>query len=442
MAVRTLDVLLADHHAGILSQRPGGRHAFEYLGSWRESARAIPLSYSMPLQQARHGTRVVTNFMWGLLPDNESTLRRWGIRYQVSAHNPFALLAAIGADCPGAVQIVPPGRILRGRQRVAWLTARDMEERIRGLAHDAGAGRLESDSGQFSLAGSQAKTALYRVDGRWGVPQGRTPTTHILKPETGRVQHVAANEHFCLKLARHCGLAAAISEVQVIGGIPVIIVERFDRMRSGGLVRRVHQEDMCQALGKREKYHQHGGPGIFDIMELLQFSERPEVDRDRFMRAQAFNYLIAGTDAHARNYSISFAPGGAFRLSPLYDVISDLPYRGSRRSSLAMTIGGRRAIAEIMPRHWARQAASVRFSRDTLLGHIRDLIARLPDAAERVSEECRTEGPASPVIPALARAVAERCGAVRSIYGAEIARHPGTPTEDASHALERRPRAR
>jgi serine/threonine-protein kinase HipA len=229
--------------------------------------------------------------------------------------------------------------------------------------------------------------------------------------------------------------------VQVVGGIPVIIVQRFDRVRSRGLVRRVHQEDMCQALGKREKYQQHGGPGIYDIMGLLQFSERAGIDRDRFMRAQAFNYLIAGTDAHARNYSISYAPGGAFRLSPLYDVISDLPYQKlGRRSSLAMTIGGQRVIGDIMPRHWMRQAASVRFSRDAMFGHIRDLIAILPEATERASDECRAEGLASPVIPALVRAVADRCRVVRRIYGVEIAQQLGASGGPAR--VERRRQAR
>jgi len=422
MAEKTLDVLLADHPVGVLEQRPGGRHAFEYLKSWQERARAIPLSYSMPLQQNRHGTRVVTDFMWGLLPDNENTLRQWGRRYQVSPYNPFALLAAIGEDCPGAVQIVPPGRALERRQRVRWLAAGELEERICRLKQDSGAGRLESDTGQFSLAGSQEKTAFYRVNNRWGVPQGRTPTTHILKPETGRVPHIAANEHFCLQLARQCRLPAAISEVQVIGDIPTIIVERFDRVRTGGLVRRIHQEDMCQALATREKYQQHGGPGIYDIMAVLQFSDRPDIDRERFMRAQVFNYLIAGTDAHARNYSISYAPGGAFRLSPLYDVISDLPYhRPSRRSALAMTIGGKRIIAHIMPRHWTRQAASVRFSRDVLFAHIRDLIAILPEAAERVSEKCRAQGFESPVVDTLVRAIVRRCKDVARIYGLEAA---------------------
>jgi serine/threonine-protein kinase HipA len=423
MAEKTLNVLLADHPVGVLTHRPGGRHAFEYLKSWQANPRAIPLSYSMALQQDRHGTRVVTDFMWGLLPDNEQTLRRWGTRYKVSGHNPFALLAAIGEDCPGAVQIVPPDRVLKRRQSVKWLSSAELEDRIRKLKEDAGAGRLESDTGQFSLAGSQEKTALYRVNNRWGVPQGRTPTTHILKPETGRVQHIAANEHFCLQLARQCRLPAAISEVNIIGGIPVIVVERFDRIRVGGLVRRIHQEDMCQALSTREKYQQRGGPGIYDIMDLLQFSERPEIDRDRFMRAQAFNYIIAGTDAHARNYSISYAPGGAFRLSPLYDVISDLPYTKKRgaSSTLAMTIGGKRTIRDILPRHWERQAKSVRFSRDQTFAHLRDLIARLPQATETVRKESLEQGLDSPLIKKLVEAIEDRCKFLVKYYGAEAA---------------------
>jgi serine/threonine-protein kinase HipA len=424
MADKTLNVYLADHHAGVLTQRQGGRHAFEYSKAWQQSPAAIPLSYSMPLQQNRHGTRVVTDFMWGLLPDNENTLQRWGTRYKVSPHNPFALLAAIGEDCPGAVQIVPPDRDLKGRQKVKWLAPRELEERITALKTDSGAGRLDGDTGQFSLAGSQEKTALYRVNDRWGIPQGRTPTTHILKPETGRVPHVATNEHFCLHLARRCGLPAARSEVEIIAGIPVMIVERFDRIKSGRLVRRIHQEDMCQAFGKRQKYQQEGGPGIYDIMELLRFSDRPDVDRDRFMRAQVLNYLIAGTDAHARNYSIVHAPGSAFRLSPLYDVISDLPYKkkGKSQSSLVMTIGGERRITEITPRHWEKQAASVRFPKDQILGHLRDLIATLPGAAAMVREQCRKERMDSAVVDQLADAIASRCTFLAKSYGAEPAK--------------------
>ena len=174
------------------------------------------------------------------------------------------------------------------------------------------------------------------------------------------------------------------TEVQKFDGVSAIIVERFDRYRDkrDSLVKRIHQEDCCQALGvhPNTKYQSEGGPGLPEIMHLLRSTKSPEVDRDRFMRAQVFNFLIGGTDAHAKNYSIIYEPGGAFRLTPLYDVISFLPYQ-QRRSQLklAMTIGGRREVDEIRLRHWERAAERCRFSGERIVAHVRELTATLPD---------------------------------------------------------------
>jgi serine/threonine-protein kinase HipA len=133
------------------------------------------------------------------------------------------------------------------------------------------------------------------------------------------------------------------------------------------------------------------------------------------------NYIIAGTDAHARNYSIVYAPGGAFRLAPLYDVISDLPYakKTGAKSALAMTIGGKRAISEILPRHWERQATSVRFPPERIFQHLRDLIAVLPEAGESVANQVAEEGLRSPFIAQLRGAIGDRCAFLGRHYGAE-----------------------
>src|SRR5262245_60047713 len=268
---KALDVWITDRKAGVLMELPTGKYRFEYGDEWQASRGAIPLSYSMPLPQKRHDTRTVSNFLWGLLPDNQTVLEEWARRYKVSPSNPFALLANIGEDCPGAVQLVPPEREMARRTNVKWLKPGELEYRIKLLKTDPAAGRLESDAGQFSLAGAQAKTALYQgPNGRWGIPQGRTPTTHIFKPELGRFKGIAANEHFCLSLARAVGLPAAITELEEIDQIPVIIVTRFDRQRSNRIVVRRHQEDMCQALNinPRQKYQSQGGPGAPEIMGL------------------------------------------------------------------------------------------------------------------------------------------------------------------------------
>ena len=422
-STKNLKVLLTDKVIGAVTQRVSGNYRFEYTSEWQRNPRHIPLSRSMPLQQHRHGTRPITNFMWGLLPENERILDEWANRFHVSARNPFALLAAVGEDCPGAVQLVLPDVELQRRENVKRLTRTELEARIIALKNDPGAGRLAQDTGQFSLAGAQAKTAFCRIKNSWGIPQGRTPTTHILKPETGRIRHVASNEHFCLELARRLGLPAAISTVEVIADVPVIIVERYDRIRRSQGVLRVHQEDMCQALGVNplRKYQSEGGPTIKHIMALLLESANPNVDRDRFARAQALNFVIAGTDAHARNYSIVYAPGGAFRLAPLYDVISDLPYASNRRkSSLAMGIDGRRLLGEIAPRHWEAMAADVGIEPDRMLGHVRDIIARAPEEAGALLSELR-EQLSNETLDRLVKELTARCKGLERIYGAEVA---------------------
>lgn len=419
---KTLKVLLTDKEVGEVTQRANGGYRFEYDPEWQRNPRHIPLSRSMPLQQQRHGVRPIMNFMWGLLPDNERILDEWAKRFRVSARNPFALLSAVGEDCPGAVQLVPPDAELQGRESVMRLTRKELEARMIALRDNPGAGRLAEDAGQFSLAGAQAKTALYRIKNSWAVPQGRTPTTHIFKPETGRIRHIASNEHFCLELARRLDLPAAISKVEVIGGVPVIIIERYDRIRRVRGVFRVHQEDMCQALGVNpfRKYQQEGGPTIKHVMTLLLDSANPAIDRDRFMRAQALNFVIAGTDAHARNYSIVYAPGGAFRLAPLYDVISDLPYGGDRpESSLAMAIDGRRILREILPRHWQAMAQDTNFDSDRALAHVRDIIARAPDEAAALLARLREQGLTNETLDRLARELAVRCKGLERTYGAE-----------------------
>lgn len=421
-SLKTLKVLLADQEIGVVTQRETGSYRFEYDPAWQTSPRHIPLSRSMPLQQRRHGVRPITNFMWGLLPDNDIILDEWAKRYKVSARNPFALLTEVGEDCPGAVQLVPPGIKLSKSEDLIPLTTKEFEQRMRRLKNDPGAGRLAGDSGQFSLAGAQAKTALYRMKNGWGLPKGRTPTTHILKPETGRIIDIASNEHFCLELARRLDLPAALSRVEIIGGVPVIIVERYDRLRRGESVIRVHQEDMCQALGvpPTKKYQQQGGPTIKHIMALLADSANPDLDRDRFMRAQALNFVIGGTDAHARNYSIVYAPGGAFRLAPLYDVISDLPYADQRDSTLAMGIDGHRELRGIAPRHWKALATDVGFEPDRALAHVHDIIARAPAAASAVLADLGKEELTRTLVHLVDR-LKKRCKTLSDTYGTEAA---------------------
>jgi len=184
------------------------RLSFSYSETWRNDPNAYPLSLSMPLGSATHGHARIEAFLWGLLPDNDRVLQNWGKRFQVSPKNVFRLLAHVGEDCAGAVQFVTPERLPTlvaepTAREVQWLTEDDVAERLRTLRADHSAWRTASDTGQFSLAGAQPKTALLFERRRWGVPSGRVPTTHILKPPTGEWDGHAENEHFSCSWRAH-----------------------------------------------------------------------------------------------------------------------------------------------------------------------------------------------------------------------------------------------
>lgn len=420
--IETLHILAAGKWMGrIERERKRNRLSFHYDQSWRADPEAFPLSLSMPLTAAAHGHAAIEAFIWGLLPDNESILRRWGQRFQVSPRNPFHLLWHVGEDCAGAIQFIRPERIAQwpGSPRpgdITWLTPREIGERIKLLLTDHGATRTSDDSGYFSLAGAQPKTALYHdaSSDRWGVPSGPTPTTHILKPAAGTFAGFAENEHFCLRLARELGLPTALSTVRYFARQPVIIVERYDRFRIGGIVHRVHQEDTCQALARppQYKYQSKGGPTAADIIALIrQYSADRAADEQSFVDSLAYAWLIGGTDAHAKNYSLLIAPGGAVRLAPLYDLSSALPYPRQvdlRRAALAMKIGGVYKLRDIHRRQWEKCATELRLDPHELLHRIRNLTAALPDAAQRIGRELRRDGLKHEVIPRLVAEITQR----------------------------------
>jgi serine/threonine-protein kinase HipA len=203
-----------------------------YDSSWRDSPGAHPASVSLPLSQTRHGDSVVRAFLSGLLPDNPHVLEAWGKRFHVSPRNPFDLVKHVGEDCAGAFQFVRPerlGAVLSGElDRLIPLEGGALAERIRDLKLQANAVPVRIE-GRFSLAGAQIKDALHLKDGKWFVPEGRIPSTHILKIPLEAFEHHTLNEYFCLLLARRLGLPTPRCGIIEVAGEPVIRIERYDR---------------------------------------------------------------------------------------------------------------------------------------------------------------------------------------------------------------------
>ncbi len=425
MSGKQLLVLMNGRRCGVVTQA-NNRLSFAYDPAWQALKDAFPLSLSMPTAKAEHDHATISSFMWGLLPDNNITLETWGKMHHVSANNCFALLSAVGEDTSGAIQFVPPGKIdsINRSQDIEWLNQKRLEDLIEQLARNSGRTRLAATGGQFSLAGAQAKTALYRDGDRWGIPQGRRPTTHILKPLADQRDAMPENEHFCLRLADRVGMSVATSEVLSIAGIPTFCSTRYDRAKnSDGQDVRLHQEDTCQALAVHpsKKYENESGPSALQIMQLLgTVSSAANEDRDRFVRALAFNFVIGGTDAHAKNYSLVLHPGKV-RLAPFYDIGSFLPYldKKAKGTKLAMKIGGHYEMDEIMPRHWQLFARDADYDPARALAQVRDLLARLPGEALGQLHECRAAGLKAPILDQLVDALWVRAKTLAVQYGTE-----------------------
>ena len=253
----------------------------------------------------------------------------------------------------------------------------------------------------------EPKTALLLQKDRWGVPSGRIPTTHILKPPTGHFDGHAENEHICLRLAYKLGLPVAETKVMRFEKEIAIVIERYDRQFNGDQIVRVHQEDICQARGilPTKKYQSEGGPTSADVIELLRtYSTDSADDIDTFVDALGFNWLIAGTDAHAKNYSLLLASGPTVRLAPLYDIASILPYDDVdlQKMKLAMKIGGEYKVSQIGLREWQKFARETRFGADKVIVGMNSLAEQLPDNVTAVCATAQTEGLDNAIIKRMA----------------------------------------
>lgn len=428
MMADTLSIIANGQKLGSVTFR-SNRLSFRYTETWQASSAAFPLSVSMPLAQREHPHEIIEAYLWGLLPDNNAVLEQWGKKFQVSSRNVFRLLEHVGEDCAGSIQFIPEereGELLEQAYtaEVTWLTEDELSERIELVLANHGTQRMATDQGQFSLAGARPKIALYQSpeSGAWGIPRGQTPTTHILKPASAHFPGYAENEHFCLSLADALGISTASSSVIHSGEIPVIVLRRYDRFLRDSQFLRIHQEDFCQALAvyPHLKYQSEGGPAVADIAQVIwDFSSAAHQDILTFADALILNFLIAGTDAHAKNYSLLLAQNGQVRLAPLYDIASTLPYPkdiSPHKAKLAMKIGSTYQLQRIEHRHWLLCAKQLRLPPHRLLERLKAMTVTLQSLAPRIANDLNDQGLNHPVIQTLAQDISARCALIASQY--------------------------
>ena len=352
MAQKTLNVFLGEDLVGRLEQDNSGTTRFQYVQAWLDSPTAMPLSASLPLRPEPFSRNETRPFFAGVLPEEESR-RLIAKNFGVSDKNDFALLSRLGAECAGAVSILPPGELpVAAMPTYAEITESELAERLGQLPRRP---LLAGEKGiRLSLAGAQGKLAVKFSNGAYYLPLEGSPSTHILKPQNPHFPGLVENEYFCMRLAAAAGLSTAAVEIGTAGDVRFLQVERYDRrLLPDGRYERIHQEDFCQALGvpPELKYQQEGGPNLKKCFELVRsVTTIPGPDLLRLFDSVVFNFLIGNCDAHGKNFSL-LRETSSIRLAPLYDLVSTRAYP-ELASEMAMKLGGERDPLRLTGKNW------------------------------------------------------------------------------------------
>ncbi len=325
-----------------------------YEEAWRGWPDAFPVSLSMPMDQAAWPPEVVVPWLMNLLPEGEP-MRAMQRALGVAQEDVLGLVSAAGGDLAGALRVGGPRGEQGGYRPVS--SQEDLERIIGELPRKP---FLAGDEGvTMSLAGAQDKLPVAMLDGQIAIPLDGAPSTHILKPDNPRLPGSVQNEALCMVLAARCRLPVASVATGRAGDRSYLLVDRYDRAGQAPTATRLHQEDVCQALGfppgAKYERNQTGvrGPSLADMFALVR-RHMTAVDITRLLDAVIFNIAIGNVDSHAKNYSILLTADGA-ALAPLYDLMCGLPWPGITQNH-AQAVGGQVRGRHIQVRHWRRMA--------------------------------------------------------------------------------------
>lgn len=388
-----LTVLLAGRVTGTVEWTKRNALRFTYDSDATRTGRT-PLSLSLPLAASSYVGDPVERFLRALLPESTGALSAIERQHPgVDRRDPLSLLGAIGKDCPGAVQFCHPDDVEATIARTGALealSAAEIEQRLAAL-------RLDEDASwtmpgeHWSLGGTQPKFALRRIGNAWFEAQGAQPTSHILKPGVHGMNAQALVEHISMRAAAACGIEVARTDYLGVKSERAVAITRFDRRAEGEALVRLHQEDLCQALGLSEKYEEYGGPSAARIIQLLRersaTAAAARANVDRFVDGVVFSSVVAAPDAHARNYAV-LLEGEHVHLAPLFDLSTSLPYAPPARGRvLSMSIDGEFVTERIGRDHWKRFAEANGLDVDRVLDHARHVAETAPGAMSAALDE-------------------------------------------------------
>lgn len=425
MAERRGTVRYGDRRVGSLREDADRLLRFAYDGEW-VAGDGFPISVRLPLSNGEHEVEAHAYFE-GLLPEGQvrrRTCRKLGIDFEDDA----GLLFAIGEDCAGALSILPAGAAPEAeRAPPTHLTVQQLERLVRSAGADADV--ISGDRQRFSLAGAQEKQPVIFDGEAYALPDRAYPSSHILKFET--VERVCFAEFMAGDMARRLGLPVAQTKFLTSGpaseAVPFLRIERFDRAReASGTFRRLHQEDVLQALGGTTalKYERDGGPSIGDVAALLRaHTARPVEALARLRDWQMFNYLVGNWDGHAKNLALIYAPGEAVpALAPFYDLVAieflNRVRPGSWSRDMGLSIGGQHEPERVTRAAWEVFARDLGMPSKRVLARLEELALRLPEAASSARQAFAEAHGDEVVYDRLEESVRRRCRwTLKTVFG-------------------------
>lgn len=424
-AYAPLRVYLNNRRVGTLSREASGAIGFAYHEDWLGWEHALPVSLSLPLRETPYRGEPVAAVFENLLPDSDKLRRLVAEKVGARGTDAYSMLTKIGHDCVGALQFIAgddDAPDATGKLEGEPVDEAAIEKILKGLSQ-APLGLTSDDAFRISVAGAQEKTALLWHDGQWIKPHGTTPTTHLIKTQIGELpggidlSDSVENEYYCLKLTEAFGLPVNTATIETFCDTKALVIERFDRRwTKDGRLLRLPQEDCCQALSVPPtlKYQNEGGPGMVDVLDLLKGSDTPLEDQEIFLKAQLVFWLIGATDGHAKNFSVFLSPGGSFRMTPLYDIVTAQPALNARQierkqMKMAMSVGNSRhyRFDQIHWRHFVQTAMRAGLSKKRATTIVEEIAALAPKAFE-TSASALPKGFPMAVVDTVSEAVTDR----------------------------------
>lgn len=369
-----------------------GQWKFGYSTEWKDYALSPTFPIIPRAFEDTANTRMVEWFFENLLP--EGRLRDLiASRDRIDPRDTWALLIRHGQDTAGALSLTPEGFAAATEEILVPLSRETLQEKIEASRARNLPLMASWDEIRMSLAGAQEKLGLrIEADGALFLPEGSTPSTHIVKPENASADfpYCPANEFFCMRLAHELKVS-----VPAVGLLhlpePLYVIERFDReplsaeKGIGRAFRRIHQIDLCQTLGvpPSKKYESEGGLGLHHLFDVLRgtFIERPIVAANAVIHWIAFNYLIGNLDAHAKNIAFLMR-GQKAAVAPFYDMLCVEAYLP--RQTMAMSIAGENKPGWVEGAHWDAMAYEAGVAPRLVRSVLSRMSADLPEAIAKV----------------------------------------------------------